>query len=113
VCYINPPVLPKVPPQSATRYQSLTPPLLSYIPSTLLLVGLASQLLSRQFRIASPESSFVPAKGLLFHSQLTRRRAMFSGPFSAMAFVNDPSRPTHLLARPSPVTPFTLPDGMK
>src|SRR5215475_5084483 len=110
---MNPQVLPKIPPQSATRYQSLTLPLLSYIPSTLLLVGLASQLLSKQFRIANPESSFVPTNGLLLQSQLIARRAMFSGRFSAMAFVKEPSLPMNFRARPNPVTPLTLPDGRK
>src|SRR5262245_62052988 len=109
---MNPPVLPSVPPQSATRYQSLTLPSSSYIPSTLLLVGLASQLLSRQFKIASPESSFEPTKGFLSQSQLIARRAMSSGLFSNIPLVNDPL-PTNFLARPSPVTPFTLPDGTK
>src|SRR5262245_51369767 len=111
---MKPPAFPKVPPQSATRYQSLTVlPSSSYIPSTLLLVDFASQLLSRQLRIANPDSSFVPTKGFDSQVQLILRRAILSGRFSNIPFLNDPSLETKLLALPRPVTPSTLPEGTK
>ncbi len=112
-CEKTPPILPNVPPQSATRYHSLTVPSSSGIARTLLFVDFASQLLSITARIARPESSLVPENGFESHDQNSPRRSMSSGRFSNMPSRNEPSAPTNFFARPRPVTPVTLPDETK
>src|SRR6188508_844411 len=88
---ITPPIFPNDPPQSATMYHSLTVwPSDSYIPRTLLLVFLASQLFTKAFRMASPDSSLVPRNGLESQVQKMPRLATSSGLFSNIPLVNCP-----------------------